>query len=282
MKAGFHVSIAKSFALSVNRALDLTCDTFQIFSKSARTWKEREVPENEFLEFQQKVQESHISPIFAHSPYLPNYSSPDPELLEKSQKSLQNDLIKCEKLKIPYLVIHCGSHKNTSVQEGIERITNVLNNTFSQVSNDVKILLENEAGTKNSVGSTWEEIAKIIDGVEEENRLGICFDTCHAFVASKQYDLRDKKKVNRTLKNLEEFLEIDRLFLIHANDSKGDLGSHLDRHEHIGQGYIGLSGFKAIINHPILRDIPFIMETPRKTKEDDLRNIQTLRNLQEP
>ncbi len=280
MKVGFHVSIAKAFYLAINRALNLTCDTFQVFTGSPRMWQERMIPDSEYEEFQKRVKESKLSPIFAHTPYLHNYSSPNPELLEKSQNYLEKALVKCEKLTIPYLVIHCGSHKDTSVKEGIQRISKVLSTALSNIANDVMILLENESGAKNSVGSTWEELASIIERVDGSKRLGICFDTCHAFVNG--YDLQSDTKVEQTLMEFEENIDINRLHLIHANDSKGDIGSHLDRHAHIGQGYIGLKGFKAIVNHSTLRDLPFILETPRKSIEDDLKNIQTLRGLQHP
>jgi len=194
-----------------------------------------------------------------------------------SLKTLIAELDRCGRLKIPYLVTHLGSHLGRGMEVGFERIINACNVALSKVKNNVMLLLENTAGTKNSMGSSFEDIRYIIDNIAARERVGICFDTCHGFAAG--YDLRDADAVQKTLEAFDKILGLRLLKAVHINDSKGKLDSHIDRHEHIGMGFIGNEGFRAILHHQSLKDLPFILETPIDNRRDDFGNLRKVREL---
>ena len=277
-RIGAHVSIAGSIDKAVDRAVERDCNTFQIFTRSPRGWKFKDIPEETAASFIEKYQCANQDPVVAHMPYLPNLASSKSEIYDKSIETLISELHRCEQLKIPYLVTHLGSHVGAGYEIGLENILKALGQTLSQVENEVMLLLENTAGTKNSMGSTFEEIQAIIEGVAHHKaRLGVCFDTAHGFAAG--YDLRTEEAVQDTINKLDDVIGLKKLKLIHVNDSKGDLNSNSDRHEHIGLGKIGEEGFRALLHHKNLRKLPFIMETPIDNRRDDVGNIRKLRKL---
>jgi deoxyribonuclease-4 len=184
-------------------------------------------------------------------------------------------VMRCQDLCIPYLVTHLGSHLGEGLEYGLERIVNALG-TAKLAKSDVVILLENSAGTKNSVGSSFSEIASILESLPADN-LGVCLDTCHLFAAG--YDLRTSLALEETLSQFQGCIDIEKLMLIHLNDCRGSLGSHLDRHEHIGLGHIGEPGFRAILSHPAMMRVPMILETPVDSRRDDQRNLDLARSL---
>ncbi len=278
LRIGVHVSITGSIDKAVERAVERGCNTFQIFTRSPRGWKFKAIPEENVSLFIEKNTEAKLTPVVAHMPYLPNLASSKSDNYGKSLDTLISELQRCEQLKIPYLVTHLGSHLGEGYEIGLKNILNAIDHALSQVDNKVMLLLENTAGTKNSMGSTFEEIQAIIESVaHHQERVGVCFDTAHGFAAG--YDLRTEEAVQDTITKLDEIIGLKMLKVIHANDSKGDLASHIDRHEHIGLGYIGETGFKALLHHKSLRDLPFIMETPIDDRRDDIGNIQKLREL---
>ncbi len=277
VQVGVHVSIAGSIDKAVDRAVEKSCDTFQIFSCNPRGWKVRELTEIEITRFIEKVAHSGIYPPVDHMPYLPNLAAPVDEVYNKSVAALIVELRRCDALHIPYLVTHLGSHRGYGKAEGFRRIGDAVNEAFREVDNAVMLLLENTAGTKNSMGGTFEDIRHIMAHIEHKERLGICFDTCHAFVAG--YELRTGKSLNATLLHFDEVIGLEHLKLIHLNDAKAGLNSRLDRHEHIGLGYIGEDGFRVIINEERIKDLPMILETPVDDRRDDIRNIRKVREL---
>jgi deoxyribonuclease-4 len=281
VRIGVHVSIAGSIDKAVDRAQEKGCDTFQIFSRNPRGWKIRTLSEPEINRFIEKVERSGIFPPVDHMPYLPNLAAPTDEVYEKSVATLSTELKRCNALKIPYLVTHLGSHRGYGKELGLQRIVDAINTAFRDVavdeSNSVMLLLENTAGTKNSMGGTFEDIRRIMDRIERKERIGICFDTCHAFAAG--YELRTEKSLNATLQHFDEVLGLDQLKLLHLNDAKGGLDSRLDRHEHIGLGYIGEDGFRVILNDARLKGLPMILETPVDDRRDDTGNLQKVREL---
>ena len=272
-----HVSISGTIDQAADRAREIGCDTFQMFTRNPRGWKFRKLSQDETKEFQRKISSYGLNPVVAHMPYLPNLSSPRKAIYNKSVRSLSAELERCAMLGIPYIVTHLGSHLGKGPEIGLERIVTALNETISKHTNNVMVLLENTAGTKNSMGSTFEEIKRILDGLENMKRVGVCFDTAHAFAAG--YDLRNAEKVNETFAKFDKILGLGLLKVIHLNDSKGELGSHRDRHEHIGMGHIGEEGFKALFKHEVLKDLPFIMETPIDERRDEVGNIRKVREL---
>jgi deoxyribonuclease-4 len=261
----------------VDRALERNCDTFQIFTRNPRGWKYKRLVSEEVEQFRQKLRNSQIDPAVAHMPYLPNLSCPKKGLYKKSMKALTAELERCKSLEIPFLVTHLGSHLGKGREIGLERLIEAVDTGLRDSPGNVMLLLENTAGTRNSMGSTFAEIMEILDHVNERSRVAVCFDTCHAFAAG--YDLRNPETVKETLAQLDKVVGLDTLKVIHANDSKGELGSNLDRHEHIGMGHIGREGFKAILHAEAFRRLPMILETPVDRRATEVADLKTLREL---
>lgn len=277
MKLGLHVSITGTIDQAPDRAREIGCDTFQMFTRNPRGWKFRKLSPDEVKEFKRKTDEYGLKPVVSHMPYLPNLSSPRKIIYNKSLKSLKAELDRCTTLGIPFIVTHLGSHLGKGAEIGLERIVSAINEAISQTKSQVQLLLENTAGTKNSMGSRFEELRRILDGLEQKDRIGICFDTAHAFAAG--YDLRSAMGVDDTIRKFDTILGLRLLKIIHLNDSKGPLGSGRDRHENIGMGYIGEEGFKALFRHEAVRELPFIMETPIDNPGDDAAEIRKVRKL---
>ena len=276
VKVGVHVSIAGSLDLAVDRAKDAGCDVFQMFSRNPRGWSFQPIPGAVSEAFRAKCRTTGLIPV-DHMPYLPNLASPKPEVWEKSVSTLTAELGRCGTLGIPYLVTHLGHHLGDGIAGGRARVITAINAALAASDNPVQLLLENTAGEKNSVGSSFEHIRGIMDGVEKKQRIGICFDTCHAFAAG--YELRTEKGIAETLGQLDEEVGLSNLRVIHLNDTKGDRGSGLDRHEHIGMGFIGEDGFRRILHNKVFSALPLVCETPVDERRDDRGNIQAVRDL---
>jgi len=277
MKVGLHVSIAGGIDLAVDRALARGCETFQMFTRNPRGWRFSELDEKAEV-FRSKVANSKIEPVVVHMPYLPNLASPRQRIYKSSVKSLITEVKRCELLKAQYLVVHLGSHLGSGSRPGSERIVNAVSDALSGASGSTTILLENTSGSQNSMGSTFDEISDILEKVGKA--VNICLDTCHAFASG--YDLRSDCAIEGTLGELEEQIGLKRLKVIHVNDSKGALGSRLDRHEHIGLGKIGRKGFRCLLTHPKIRGIPLILETPidgRRNDDGDMRVVRKLASI---
>ncbi len=278
MKVGVHVSIAGSLDLAFDRAVEKGCDTFQIFTRNPRGWKFKDLSDEKIVRFVEKSKDTSVSPVFAHMPYLSNLASPLDVVYVKSVSALSDELGRCGQLGIPYLVMHLGSHLGEGRERGFKRITRGINLALGDDEDcGVMLLLENTAGTRNSMGSSFEDLLQILDNVFVQGRVGVCFDTSHAFAAG--YDLRTAAAVDETLGDFDDLVGLDRLRLLHLNDSMGDLGSCVDRHEHIGLGFIGGEGFKAILRHKALKGLPMILETPEDERRDDFGNLAKVREL---
>jgi deoxyribonuclease-4 len=277
VRFGFHISIAGGFSKVVHRALETQCETIQLFSRNPRGWHYKDIDPSETERFKAELESTNISPCFLHLPYLPNLAAAQEELYTKSINSVCEDLRRAEILGIPFLVVHIGSRVSLSEDKALERVVKGLNESFSKVSNQVKILLENTAGQGTELGSRFSQIGEIISAVNSKERLGVCLDIAHAFQAG--YDFSTKKGLDEAIMEFDRSIGLQNLCLLHLNDSKTSLGSHSDRHWHIGKGYLGLEGFRSIVNHPQLIHLPGIMETPRKDLTDDLRNMKVLRSL---
>lgn len=282
-KLGFHVSISGSISNSIRNAENLGCTAFQIFSRNPRGWKSKILSISEINDFTDKLKNSKFDrdAIAVHMPYLPNLSAPPGEAYQKSVNVFLDEVYRCNMLEIPLLIIHLGSHLGKGSSAGIEQLVNSFHYIDTRLDeeekkNNVRILLENSAGQKNSIGNNFNELGLILDKINFKS-IGICFDTCHAFVSG--YDLTTIEKVEETFDNFNTIIGLDKLFLIHLNDSKGEIGSHLDRHEHIGLGKIGESGMSAILNNSRLVNIPIIMETPIDNIRDDLGNFKMVKQL---
>lgn len=275
MRLGVHVSISGSIDQAVDRARELGCDTFQMFTRNPRGWKFGKLDVKEANEFKRKLASSELAPAVAHMPYLPNLSTPMRMIYNRSVKSLTAELDRCAALNIPYVVTHLGSHLGKGSDIGLVQITAAVNHALSQNQSDVMLLLENTAGTKNSMGSSFEDLRRIINRIERKERVGVCFDTAHAFAAG--YDLRTPRGVDDTIAKFDSVIGIQLLRVIHVNDSLVGQGSGRDRHQHVGRGYIGEEGFRTLFKHPKLVSLPFIMETPEV--KDEAAEIKRVRAL---
>lgn len=283
MKIGCHVSIARGIDNSVIRAEELGCNTMQIFSKNAATWQEKILDQEEVKRFKRNLKNSilDIDPVFIHTSYLINLASPSDELYFKSINSFVEEMKRADLLlSTPYLITHPGAHSGMGEEYGIQRVIRALNIILEKSADlnlKTMILLENTAGSGTHLGNTLGQLKSMMEGAKDRKRIGICFDTCHAFAAG--YDLSNREGVEKTIENLDKNLGLEQLKVIHTNDSKYPLGSRKDRHMHIGEGYIGLEGFKIIVNHKYLKSLPFILETPKFGPGDDMKNINLVKSL---
>jgi len=271
------MSIAGGIEKSLLRGYDLECNTIQIFTKNSRGWREKEFEESEIGAFNETKKKTGIDPVISHCSYLINLAAPDEEIYRKSINSMLNEMKRCESLGIAYLVIHPGSHKGSGELSGIEKIVDAINQLHLKTTGfRVKILLETTAGQGTNLGYRLEQIAEIIEGLEEKSRIGFCLDTCHVFAAG--YELRTENSYRKIFSDIEEMIGMVRLKVIHLNDSQGDCGSRVDRHGHIGKGMIGENPFRWIMNDERLKNIPKIIETP-KVGSKDIDNLQLLRSF---
>ncbi len=277
LAAGFHVSTSESIDLANDRAKEIGCTAFQIFTRNPQGWKFKELSDETANNFRKKFRKFGFKTCVAHMPYLPNIASPEKVLHNLSVKSLTTELERCSKLGIPYVVTHMGSHRGKGIEKGLKQLTNACNRALRATNGGPMLLLENMAGQTNSVGSSFENIQSALDGIRETDRIGVCFDTCHAYAAG--YDLSNDESVAETLGKLDETIGLDQLRIVHLNDSKGELGSNLDRHEHLGLGSIGEKGFRALLKHKSMRELPLIMETPDDERRDDRDELKMLFRL---
>jgi deoxyribonuclease-4 len=279
MRFGFHISIAGGFTKVVERAKARDCQTIQFFSRNPRGWKYSSLDKKEVEEFRSSIKPTDLSPVFLHMPYLPNIASLKSKFYNRSIDSIAEDLKRADQLGAQYLIIHIGHRLESSEDEAIEAVSQGINQAFEKVQNSIILLMENTAGQGTEIGYKFEQIKKIIDQVMQKERMGVCLDTAHSFEAG--YDLSNKEGLDRTLEKFDQTIGLKRLRLLHLNDSKTPLGSRKDRHWHIGEGYIGIEGFRNLVNHPLLRHLPGIMETPRKDTVEDLKNMKVIRSLVE-
>jgi deoxyribonuclease-4 len=278
MLLGVHVSIAGHIWESINRAEALGCNTMQIFSRDPRQWRRSKLKAEDFREFRLLREKSKIEKVFIHIPYLINLASPYNVLYQGSLRAYIQDMQEAEALGADYIVTHMGSHKESGEKQGLKRITVALNRILDKTEgSQVGILLENTSGSGSWLGYKFEHQRQIIDGLENKKRVGICFDTCHAFTAG--FDLTRAQGYLKTIESLDRIVGLKRLKLVHLNDSRDELGSHADRHEHIGKGKLGLEAFRRIVNDPRLSGAAFILETPKDSDNADKHNLKTVRKL---
>ena len=278
VQIGAHVSISGSIANAITNASERECSAFQVFTSNPRGWHAKDLTDDGITNYKNNLSQSNIDRLatVAHMPYLPNLSSPEISVYEKSIHTMIREVERCDKLGIPYLVTHLGSHKGTGEDKGIQRLVGALTEV-AKTNKDVTILLENTAGQKNSVGSDFTQLAEIFFGLKPASRFGICIDTCHAFAAG--YDLRNEKNVKDVFEKFDSEIGLKHIKIIHLNDSKGELGCHLDRHEHIVLGHIGEAGLSQVVKLANKNKIPIILETPIDERRTDFENIRKAKDL---
>lgn len=280
MLLGVHVSGVAKIYEALDRAHELGCNTMQVFSRNPQRWREDFFTAQEIEEFNRRQEIFKIKPVFIHIPYLINLASPNPKLYKVSIEAYIEDILEASRIKADYIITHMGSHKATSEPAGLKRLIRALNTILEKTKESkVGILLENTSGSGSWLGYKFNHQRIVLQGLKNKERVGLCLDTAHAYLAG--YDISTKIGLEILLNEIEKTAGLAHIKLIHLNDAKDKLGSKHDRHEHIGKGNIGMEGMRRIINHPKLRNIPFILETPKKIEGDDIMNLNTVRKLRQ-
>jgi len=279
MKLGSHLSIAGGPDNALLAAAEYGFETVAMFVRNQRQWAARPLTDETAQRFRRTRRRLGIGPVVAHGSYLVNLAGA-PDIRRKSIRAMAEDLDRCGRLGIEYLVLHPGSNPDRA--KGIALIADALNRViFDCPHRRVAVLLENTSGARNTIGGRFEELADLLGRLKRRRRFGVCLDTCHAFAAG--YDLRSAAAYERTMDAFDAIVGFDRLRAVHLNDSVGPLGSRRDRHAHIGRGKIGRKGFRHLVNDPRFADVPLILETPKGPRDDgrdwDAVNAALLRRL---
>lgn len=276
---GAHMSVAGGFEKALERGESIGCTAIQIFTKSNRQWAAKKISSEQADTFKAAAKKSPVLFTMAHASYLINLGSADTAIAKKSAHALIDELERCAQLGIRYLAFHPGSGGKNDRQETLEQISNFLNEVLEQSPTSTTLLIENMAGQGAVVCNTFEELALLRKKSAHKTRLGVCFDTCHAFAAG--YDFTTEKSYQAMWKNFDDIIGLEHLKAIHVNDSKKGLGAHVDRHEHIGKGALGLEAFRLLFNDKNFFDIPKILETPKDGDDlhHDLENMTVLKKL---
>jgi deoxyribonuclease-4 len=276
---GAHMSIAGGMERAVERGAAIGCAAIQIFTKSSNQWAARPFEPGEPERFRETRARLGIGPVVAHDSYLINLCSPDDALFEKSIAACSEELRRCDLLGVEDLIVHPGSHLGRGVEYGVARMAEAIDELHARLpGTGARIVLETMAGQGGTIGSRFEELAALLARIRRPERIGVCLDTCHVFAAG--YDIRTRSGWEETLRRLDGELGLARLRAVHLNDSKKDLGCRVDRHEHIGKGYLGLEAFRLVMNDPRLLGVPLILETPKDEDcREDVVNLTTLIGL---
>ncbi len=278
---GAHMSISGGIDRAPLRGKDAGCACIQIFTKSNMQWAARPLVEKEIAAFKQNCRATAIEPVVAHNCYLINLGSPDTKLAKKSLDSFLMELGRCERLGLPAIIAHPGSHTGAGEEAGLRRIAKAINDLLERTKGSkVRILVETTAGQGSNLGYRFEQLAEIMGGVKQKGRVGVCYDTCHTFTAG--YDIRTEETYHRTMEQFEKVIGLKRIQVFHFNDSKADFGSRIDRHEHIGRGKLGKEPFRLILQDDRFASVPKILETPKGKRgrpDLDVVNLNLLRRL---
>jgi len=279
LRLGAHESIGGGLGRALERGEAAGCQSLQIWTKNSRQWNAPPLDLAEVEQFQAARSQRDIHPIVAHASYLINIASPKPALHARSVEALIDEAERCEQLDLPYLVLHPGAHTGDGMEAGLQRAQAALRDVLAALPGySVRILLETTAGPGFALGSTFEELAVLLEADTDNAGLGICLDTCHVFAAG--YDLRSAQGYERMMRALDETVGLNALHVVHLNDSRHPLGSHKDRHEHIGKGHLGVAGFQHILTDPRLEGIAGILETPKSEDlHEDRENLAQLRAI---
>ncbi len=277
MLLGAHVSIAEGVHLAPGRGQEIGCETIQIFSKNQRQWKAKPLEEEEARAFRQAVKETGMRGVMIHDSYLINLADPVTDNLEKSRAAFVEEMERAQRLGVRYLIFHPGAHKGEGEEAGLARIAESLDACAKAAdASDVVMCLEATAGQGTALGYRFEHLRAVREAVRDPSRVGYCLDTCHLFAAG--YDIRDAEGYEAVMHHAKGVLGVENIKAFHLNDAKRELGSRVDRHEHIGKGEIGLEGFRLLVNDPRFREVPGALEIPGE-QEDFRANLELLKSL---
>jgi deoxyribonuclease-4 len=275
---GAHMSIAGGMHTAIERAMSIGCTTMQVFVKNNNQWHGKPLADEDVATYKELQAKSSIRPVMAHDTYLINLCAADESILSKSHATLKEELNRCARLGIEYLNFHPGSHMGRGEADGIKRIAESLNLIHADTHGTTKSVLETTAGQGTVLGHRFEHLRAIMDLVEEKDRMAVCIDTCHIFAAG--YNISTDQGWETTFQEFDDIIGLDRLVAFHVNDSKRELDSRVDRHEHIGKGKIGLEGFRLLMNDTRFEHIPKILETPKgEDMKEDVENMNILKSL---
>lgn len=276
---GAHMSIAGGLHKAVERGLEAGCGVIQVFTQNSNQWKGKEPTETDISLFRERVEESGLHEVVSHDIYLINLAAPPGDVREKSLAGFCEEMARCSRLGIEKIVMHPGSHIGDGEETGIMRIVEAFDTLFEKLPDfSGLVLLETTAGQGSNLGYRFEHLRDIRDRSSFPHRFGICFDTCHTFAAG--YDITTEQGYRQVFQEFDQVLGLANLKAFHFNDSKKGLNSKVDRHEHIGQGAMGLSGFRFLMNDERFANIPKILETPKgDDNEMDAVNLKALRDL---
>lgn len=278
MRLGAHVSIAGGVDLAIERGIALGCEAIQIFNKNNNQWKAFELKPEVVQRFKSSLQSSNLHPVVSHASYLINLATSDRALWEKSRDSFAEELERCDRLGVPYLVVHPGSHMGAGEEVGIARVAQALNEIYARRKFKCVTCIEHTAGQGKHIGYRFEHLAAIRKQMRDKKKFGVCLDTCHLVAAG--YDFSTPEKYAAMMQAFDKLVGLKTLKVVHFNDSKTPLGSRVDRHTHIGHGTVGKNGFRAFLTDPRLAEIPGLLETPTDgTGKDEKRNLAALRKL---
>ena len=276
---GAHMSVAGGLDQALIRGRSAGCDVIQIFSKNSNQWKAKPLSPEDISSFKKAREETKVLPALVHSSYLINLCSPKEEEWRKSIEAFYIEMERVELLEMSYLILHPGAHLGAGIEAGIAKAAEALNALHVRSSGfKMKILIELTAGQGSCIGHRFEEVAAILDRIKEPDRIGVCFDTCHAFAAG--YDMRTQADYDETMSALDRTVGLQRVLAFHLNDCRKELGCRVDRHEHIGQGKMGEGPFRFLMNDPRFFGVPMVLETPKgKDLKEDVMNLTLLRSL---
>jgi len=276
---GAHMSIAGGVDNAVLQGKEVGCDTVQLFTKSSRQWVSKPLGKDEIARFHRAKKETGLNTVVAHDSYLYNFAAPDDVLRKKSVAGLIDEMERCEALGVMYLIAHPGAHVGTGEEAGIQTIAKSIDEMHRACPGyETKLAIEITAGQGSNLGYRFQQVRQIIDASKNSDQLRVCFDTEHAFAAG--YDLRTTEGYERTFAEFDETIGLGLLVAFHLNDAKKDLGCRVDRHEHIGKGFIGLEAFRLLMNDKRFWGLPMCLETPKSDDcHEDRENLATLRNL---
>ncbi len=277
---GAHMSIEGGLYKAFEKISLVGGQSLQIFSKNQRQWRVPELSPSEIKKFIERWEQWGKGPVAVHDSYLINLANPDGEKANRAVGAFAEEIRRSDQLAIPFLIMHPGSHVGSGMEKGLLQLTANIDLAFAQADDakSVMVLLETTAGQGTGLGASFEELAYIITHSEFNERLGVCFDTCHAFAAG--YDISSAAEYEKTFTVFDKIIGLERLKFFHLNDSKKGLGSRVDRHEHIGKGKIGLEGFRLLMNDPRFAEHPMVLETPKeKDLKEDIENLKLLRSL---
>ncbi len=279
---GIHLSVGQKYddAVAEAKALGITC--CQIFTHNPRGWQFAPLDERAVKKFREDLMRIGVNPVASHCNYLINLGTNDPEIRSKSIECLKQEFVYAAAFGCQYFVLHVGKHKEQTMEQGIKNVAAGINAAKKEiVKSDVILLLETVAGQGTEIGRDFNDLGKIFPLLDKElnGKVGVCVDTCHIFQAG--YDIRTPEKTAEAVERMEKAFGVDKVKFIHLNDALKEFDSHVDRHQHIGQGFIGLAGFKAFLNHPRIKPIPKILETPVDEERGYAENLAAVRKLQQ-